>query len=126
MTTRDQRQRTLDEAQDALHAAMLSGDTASLHDLLFEGLSFEVPDGSIVGRAADLAAHASGATRFDLFTETSRATVEHDGHGRTLSEVDLIVTDHGRRVEARVAYLRFWSIIDGRWQVIAGQVAPTG
>lgn len=125
MTTRDDQGRSIDQAQDALHQAMRGGDVSHLRELLYEGLAFELPGESVMGRAADLDAHASGETRFDKLSELHRSTLEHDGHGRTSSLVDIVVFDGGHRIEARMMYRRFWSIIEGRWQVIAGSAEPS-
>jgi hypothetical protein len=39
--------------------------------------------------------------------------------------VDIVVFDKGHRMEARMMYRRFWSIIEGRWQVVAGSAEPS-
>lgn len=124
MTTVDDQGRTVDQAEDALLDAMRSSDTERLRDLLYEGLSFGLPDGSVTSRAADLDAHASGATRFDSLVEVERSSAEHAGRGRTRSRVDVVVIDGGNRIEVTMIYQRFWSVIDGRWQVVAGSVEP--
>lgn len=123
MPRHDQYGRTIDHAEDALLDAMRTSDVDRLRALLFEGLSFSVPDGSVIGRAADLESHASGALRFESLTERRRVTTEHAGRGRTQSLVDVVVVDRGTRIEASLRYDRFWSIIDDRWQVIAGSAA---
>ncbi|MDY0947138.1 nuclear transport factor 2 family protein [Frigoribacterium sp. CFBP9039] len=125
MTTRDDHGRSIDQAQDALHQAMRGGDVSHLRELLYERLTFELPGGSVIGRAADLDAHASGATRFDKLSELHRSTLEQNGHGRTSSLVDIVVFDKSHRIEARMMYRRFWSIIEGRWQVVAGSAEPS-
>lgn len=95
----------------------------ALGQLLYEGLVFELPDGSLIGRDVDLQAHATGATRFERLSELHRGTREHNGRGHVDSLVDVVVIDHGQRIEGRLSYRRYWSIIDGRWQVIAGSAA---
>jgi hypothetical protein len=123
MTSKDESGRSIENAHEALNDAMEASDTAALGQLLFEGLAFELPDGSIIGRDADLRAHATGATRFERFSELHRTTRESAGRGRVDSLVDVVVIDHGRRLEARLTYRRYWSIIEGRWQVVAGSAA---
>ncbi len=124
MTTGDDLGRSIDDAQNALHDAMRSSDTTALRQLLYEGLVFELPDGTLIGRDADLQAHAAGATRFERLSELHRGTREHDGRGHVDSLVDVVVIDHGQRIEGRLIYRRYWSIIDGRWKVIAGSAVP--
>ncbi|WP_081317328.1 nuclear transport factor 2 family protein [Microbacterium testaceum] len=124
MTTRDASGRTVDAAQDALHEAMRRSDTDALQDLLFEGLTFELPDGSVTDREADLNAHSTGAVRFEQLLELHRSTREHAGRARVDSLIDARLIDDGHHVEGKMNYLRYWSIIDGRWQVVAGSVQP--
>ncbi|MFV9424625.1 MULTISPECIES: nuclear transport factor 2 family protein [Microbacterium] len=124
MTTRDASGRTVDAAQDALHEAMRRSDTDALQDLLFEGLTFELPDGSLTDREADLNAHSTGAVRFEQLVELHRSTREHAGRARVDSLIDARLIDDGHHVEGKMNYLRYWSIIDGRWQVVAGSVQP--
>lgn len=120
MTTRDDSGRSVDDAQDALHEAMRSSDVAALQDLLYEALVFELPDGSLTNRDADVESHKSGAVRFECLSELHRSTSEHAGRGRVDSLTEVVVIDGCRRIEARMSYRRYWSIIDGRWQVVAG------
>ncbi|WP_081322525.1 nuclear transport factor 2 family protein [Microbacterium testaceum] len=124
MTTRDASGRTVDAAQDALHEAMRRSDTDALQNLLFEGLTFELPDGSVTDREADLNAHSTGAVRFEQLVELHRSTREHAGRARVDSLIDARLIDDGHHVEGKMNYLRYWSIIDGRWQVVAGSVQP--
>lgn len=124
MTTRDASGRSVDAAQDALHEAMRRSDTDALQDLLFEGLTFELPDGSVTDREADLNAHSTGAVRFEQLLELHRSTREHAGRARVDSLIDARLIDDGHHVEGKMSYLRYWSIIDGRWQVVAGSAQP--
>lgn len=123
MITTDTRGRTLDRAEDALLQAMRSSHIESLTELLFAELSFCLPDGTVIGREADLEAHRTGATRFASITERQRTTLENAGRGRTQTLVDVALTDRGVPIEAALLYERYWSVIDGRWQVIAGSAS---
>jgi hypothetical protein len=126
MTTLDTYGRTVDQAEDLLLDAMRASDTRQLSALLAEALSFSTPDGSIIGRTADLDAHASGAIQFESLVERERSTIEHAGRARTRSLVDVLVIDRGERIGAALMYERFWSILDGRWQVVAGSANQAG
>lgn len=123
MATRDDLNRTADQAEDLLLDAMRESDVEKLSGLLSPDLAFTLIDGSVVGRDADLEAHRSGATRFESLTERERSTREHDGQVSTRSRADVVVSDRGNRVEAVLDYERTWSIIDGRWQVVSGSVS---
>lgn len=123
MTTRDDRNRTADQAEDLLLDAMRQSDVDTLSELLSPDLAFTLIDGSVVGRDADLEAHRSGATRFESLTELERSTQEQGGQASTRSRADIVVFDRGNRVEAVLGYERTWAIIDGRWQVVSGSVS---
>lgn len=123
MATRDDLNRTADQAEDLLLDAMRQSDVDTLSELLSPGLAFTVIDGSVVGRDADLEAHRSGATRFESLTELERSTQEQGGQASTRSRADIVVFDRGNRVEAVLGYERSWSIVDGRWQVVSGSVS---
>lgn len=123
MATRDDLNRTADQAEDLLLDAMRQSDVDTLSELLSPDLAFTLIDGSVVGRDADLEAHRSGATRFESLTELERSTQEQGGQASTRSRADIVVFDRGNRVEAVLGYERTWVIIDGRWQVVSGSVS---
>lgn len=117
---RDVTGRSLDETEDALLEAMRTSDVDALRALLAEDLRFRPPDGSVVDRAADLHAHASGALRFLQIEETHRTTEQQKGRGSTVSRSRVHLVDRGRIAEATMTYRRSWAIVGGRWQVVAG------
>ena len=123
---RDEPGQTLDQAEDALLAAMRASDVEALDKLIAGGLRFTLPDGSIIGKQADLAAHRSGATRFSRIEETERKTAEFSGGGTTETIARTELSDKGQPVEATLRWRRTWQIIDGRWQVVEGSVTPQG
>ena len=99
---------------------MRTSDVDALRALLAEDLRFRLPDGSVVDRAADLHAHASGALRFLQIEETHRTTEQQKGRGSTVSRSRVHLVDPGRFAEATMTYRRSWAIVGGRWQVVAG------
>ena len=117
---RDVTGRSLDETEDALLEAMRTSDVDALRALLAEDLRFRLPDGSVVDRAADLHAHASGALRFLQIEEVHRTTEQQKGRGSTVSRSRVHLVDRGRFAEATMTYRRSWAIVGGRWQVVAG------
>jgi ketosteroid isomerase-like protein len=124
VTTRDARGRSIDEAEDALLAAMRVSDVAALAELIDADLVFTGPDGMILSKEADLEAHGTGAVRFERIAEIERRTTEHAGQGSTETIVEAVILDAGRRVEATLRYERLWRIITGSWQVTQGSVTP--
>jgi hypothetical protein len=121
---RDESGQTLDQAEDALLDAMRASDVEALDKLIGDGLRFTLPDGSVIGKQADLEAHRSGATRFDRIEETGRRTTEYTGGGSTETIARAALSDNGQPREATLRWRRAWQIIDGRWQVVEGSVTP--
>ncbi|PPF50018.1 hypothetical protein C5B94_15540 [Clavibacter michiganensis] len=111
---------TVDAAEDRLLDAMRASDVDALGQLLAPELIFTTPEGLIISRDEDLGAHSSGTTKFESIAEISRSTLAFAGGAQTRSVVDVVVIDHGKRIEARLQYVRSWQRIAGRWMVGAG------
>lgn len=117
---RDSTGRSLDETHDALLDAMRASDVDALRLLLADDLRFRLPDGSVVGRSADLETHATGAVRFLRIEEIERESAEEGGRGRTTARTQIELVDRGRYIEATMVYERSWAIVERRWQVVEG------
>lgn len=102
---------------------MLTNDVAALTDLLHEDLLFTAPDGAIVGKPDDLAAHAARRLRLtQLDLEDARIEVEGFAARVTVRAI-LAGTFDGTICDGRYRYTRTWRHEGGRWQVIAGSVS---
>lgn len=112
-------------AERALRAAQLTADVAALDALLSDDLLFTGPDGQLSTKAADLAAHRSGAVRFRTHEV---AAVRTRRVGRDVAIVamhaQLGVEVNGVLHLGWFRYTRVWGWEDGRaWRVVGGQVA---
>lgn len=124
MSTQDELGQTIDQAEDALLAAMRVSDVEALDKLIADGLRFLGPDGAVIDKHTDLEAHRSGATRFSRIEEVERRSSEFRGGGSTETIAKAALSDNGRPIESTLRWRRTWQIIDGRWQVIEGSVTP--
>jgi ketosteroid isomerase-like protein len=116
----------IENREDALRSAMLAGDVAALSSLIDDGLVFTGPDGNVLGKEQDVAAHASGIlklSRIDLF----------DGQVHSLGDTVLVTTKArlagtfaGATIHGTYAYSRFWAQRSGDWRVVAGHAARIG
>jgi ketosteroid isomerase-like protein len=111
------------DAEERLRVAMLTNDVAVLADLIHDDLVFAGPDGAIVRKQDDLAAHAARRlrlTRLDL----EDTTIEVD---ELVAEVTvraiLAGTFDGNVCDGSYRYTRTWRKDGSRWQVIAGSVS---
>jgi ketosteroid isomerase-like protein len=120
------REREIREAEARLRAAMLANDTAALATLLHDELSFAGPDGTSVGKADDLAAHAARRLRLTRL-DVEDLQLEVDGVDVVVSvRAGLAGTFDGSPCDGTYRYLRRWTMADGRWQIIAGSVSLEG
>jgi ketosteroid isomerase-like protein len=108
----------------ALQAAMLAGDVEELDRLLHPELLAVGPDGQMIDKAGDLAAHRSGVFRIhDLHEEDVRVKVLGD-----VALTFVVLRIRGAISEAEVAgrmrYTRTWTRDGGTWRVLAAHISP--
>ena len=111
-------------AERALQAAMLAGDVEELDRLLHPALLAVGPDGQLVDKAADLAAHRSGI--FDI-AELSEEDVRVTLLGNlavTFVVLQIRGTIEDADVSGRLRYTRTWTRDGGSWRVIAAHISP--
>lgn len=107
-----------------LRQAQLDGDVAALDRLIADDLLFTGPDGRLATKAEDLAAYRNGVMRV-----TSHDPKELRVH-RVRPDVAVAALQarmtgvlSGNHFDVIARYTRVWAIQDGRWQIVAGQVA---
>jgi ketosteroid isomerase-like protein len=120
------REQVLD-AERALQAAQRASDVDALDRLLHDDLLAVGPDGSLVGKAEDLAAHRADAFRIDeLEEEDLRVLV----HGADLAVTFVVVRIRGaigdEEVGGLMRYTRTWTRDGGAWRVLAAHISPAG
>jgi len=111
-------------AERALQAAMRAGDVEELDRLLHPDLLAVGPDGAMIDKAGDLAAHRAG-----VFTIAELE--EEDVVVRTLGNVAITFvvlrvrgTIEGADVSGRMRYTRTWIEDAGTWRVVAAHISP--
>ena len=116
----------VERCEARLRSAMVARDVATLSMLIDPALVFTGPDGSVLTRQQDLAAHAEGLlklSRLDL--SDTRYTVIGD-----MVLVTTKATLVGRFADAVIdglyAYTRLWRATGSGWAVVAGQAARIG
>ncbi|MEQ1564328.1 MAG: nuclear transport factor 2 family protein [Myxococcota bacterium] len=111
------------DAEERLRAAMSSSDVAALDVLIDERLMFVVPNGAVLGKADDLAAHRSGVMRF---TRLELVEVQIEAHGSTAIAVvraDMAGTAFGQPFSGVHRYVRTWVRSERGWRVVGGSVS---
>jgi ketosteroid isomerase-like protein len=111
-------------AERALQAAMLAGDVEELDRLLHPDLLAVGPDGRVIEKADDLAAHRSGAFKITgLSEEELRMTVLGD-LALTFVVLDVRGSIEDADVSGRMRYTRTWTRQGGPWRVIGAHISP--
>jgi ketosteroid isomerase-like protein len=117
-------EREVREAEERLRVAMLTNDVTALTELLHDELVFTGPDGAILGKEADLAAHVARRLRLTRL-EFDDLRMEVDGHVALVTVRAILAgTFDGQVCDGNYRYTRTWRKADGRWQVTAGGVTP--
>jgi hypothetical protein len=112
------------DAERRLQAAQLAGDAGALDALLDDRLVAVGPDGARFDKAADLAAHRSGALRVTRMDEEALDVLVDGDLGVTRAVFSAAAVVDGVADEGRLVYTRTWVRRDGAWRVLAAQFGP--
>lgn len=108
----------------ALQAAMMASDVQELERLLHPELLAVGPDGQMIDKAADLAAHRSGVFKiFELDEDEVRVKVLGD-LALTFVVLRIRGTIDEAEVSGRMRYTRTWTRDGGAWRVVAAHISP--
>lgn len=108
-----------------LRAAQLAADVGALNVLLSEDLLFTGPEGQLGTKAEDLAAHGSGAVRFQAY-EPEELRMRRIGPAVAVCALRarLVVEVSGTLVRGVYRYTRVWAReAGGAWRVVGGTSA---
>jgi ketosteroid isomerase-like protein len=123
MSSADEERRVLREER-ALQAAMRTGDVDELDRLLHPELLAVGPDGQLIDKAGDLAAHRAGIFKIiELVEEEVRVKVLDD-LAVTFVVLAISGTINEADVSGRMRYTRTWTRSSGAWRVIAAHIGP--
>jgi ketosteroid isomerase-like protein len=111
-------------AERALQAAMRAGDVDALDRLLHDDLLAVGPDGGLVGKAADLAAHRAGVFKIHELEEEDVRTLVRGDLAVTFVVLRIRGTIDDAEVGGRMRYTRTWTRDGGAWRVVAAHISP--
>jgi hypothetical protein len=112
--------------EDRLASAMLAGEVAELGLLIDDALVFTGPDGNILSKSDDLAAHRNAILQLktlDRFDTTHRPIGEFVCVRR---KARLSGTFSGEAFSGTFAYTRIWRQCGEGWRIIVGHAAKVG
>lgn len=119
----DERQRSVLLAERALQAAMRAGDVEELDRLLHPALLAVGPDGGMIDKAGDLAAHRAGIFSISELTEEEVRVTVLDDVAVTFVVLRIRGTIRDADVSGRMRYTRTWTRDSGAWRVIAAHIS---
>ncbi len=111
------------EREHTLVAAMLNSDVDALADLIDDRCVFTGPDGIVLTKQMDLAAHQGGLLKLTKLDTVERAFHQIDDKVFSTSKASLAGSFAGTSFAGTFAYTRLWTLTDGNWRVVAGQAA---
>ncbi len=111
------------QLEEELRLAMLSNDVAKLNDLIDDSLVFIGPDGSVISKDMDLAAHRAKLQTMSELIPREQAINIHEN----FAVVTVILTIKGRYGEIDISgdyrYLRIWSRFGATFRIVSGSVS---
>lgn len=120
----DERERALRDAERALQAAQRTSDVGELDRLLHPSLLAVGPDGRLVGKSEDLAAHRDGVYAIAALEEVELRVRLAGATGVTFVVLHIRGRVGNTDVDGAMRYTRTWTD-DGRgWRVLAAHIVP--
>jgi hypothetical protein len=112
--------------EDRLAAAMLGGDVEELEQLTDDDMIFTGPDGSVMSKADDLAAHGNKVLQLDVLERFDGSSRAIDGRIVVTTKARLAGKFAGKAFAGTFAYTRVWRTSGLSWLVIVGHAAQIG
>ena len=111
-------------AERELQAAQRASDVEALDRLLHDDLLAVGPDGALVGKADDLAAHRSGVFKIAELVEEDLRVLVHGELAVTFVVLRIRGSIGDEEVSGLMRYTRTWTRDGDAWRVIAAHIAP--
>ena len=105
---------------------MLASDVEQLDLLLHPELLAVGPDGLMIDKEGDLAAHRSGLFKIAELSEEELRATELGDLAMTFVVLDVRGTIGEDEVSGRMRYTRTWTRDGGSWRVIGAHISPAG
>ncbi len=113
----------IEECENQLRRAQLSSDVGMLDRLLDDELMFTALDGSVVGKADDLALHRSGRIRISKMEPVDFRVLHFEKIAVVNVEMEAEAIVDGVRSSGRLRYTRVWVRRPESWRIVAGHMS---
>jgi uncharacterized protein (TIGR02246 family) len=104
--------------EDALYAALASGDTGAFDDLFADDVTYIHSTGVAETKAENIAGQAHGVHRHGPTTTVSKRTRIIGDVAVTRGVIDMIDTAHGEPYSFRLCQTLVWIRADGTWRLL--------
>ncbi len=108
----------IEQLEDNLHKAMLSGDIALLDEYLNDSLIAIDPFGRKLNKQENLDFHRGNILKLDQIDVVDRSVKLLENAAAVTWFGKLTGTYYGEGFSEKLAYSRVWSLRDGRWTLI--------
>ena len=113
----------IEECEEQLRRAQLSGDVTTLDRLLDDALVFTALDGAVVGKADDLALHRSRRLRISKMEWSQRRILDFGDTVVVTVRMDAEAVFDGVSAQGPLRYTRVWFRRSSGWRVVAGHMS---
>ena len=117
---------TVRSLEERLWRAQLSGDVATLDELIADDLLFTGLSGALETKAGDLQQHRSGALKITKLEPLELRVRVIPGGAITSVKMDAAAMVAGKLTHAVLRYTRVWITEGGRWQIAGGHMSVVG
>ncbi len=115
-------EKIIQDLEESLRKAQLSNDVNTLNELISNQLQFVFLDGSVASKSDDLEAHRNKLVIFHSITFTDQIIQTFENLATVTVKAEISGTMNGQDFHGYYRYGRTWAILNGLWQLIAGNV----
>jgi ketosteroid isomerase-like protein len=115
----------IQHVEQRLLDAMLTSNLGELDALLSDELLVTGPDGQLVGKADDLAAHRAGVLQIKAMVPLETTIKLLPEMAIVFALMEIQGSFQAEPFVGRYRYTRVWTNENGRWQIIAAHISPT-
>ncbi len=115
-------EKTIQELEERMRKAQLSNDVNTLNELISNQLQFIFLDGSVASKSDDLEAHRNKLVIFHSITFIDQIIQTFDNLATVTVKAEISGTMNSQDFHGYYRYGRTWAMLNGQWQLIAGNV----
>ena len=115
-------EKTIQDLEERIRKAQLANDVNTLNELISNQLQFVFLDGSVASKSDDLEAHRNKMVIFHSITFTDQIIETFENLATVTVKAEISGSMNGQDFHGYYRYGRTWAMLNGKWQLIAGNV----